>query len=86
MHLFTEWKIQFRLGSSLLGKRIRLYVNHPPTSESSNAEQVAFDRNCYGRLEWQHESRNKDDDTVVYANIVTFTSGSFHYYFIDQDR
>ncbi|XP_046649156.1 glycogen debranching enzyme-like [Daphnia pulicaria] len=77
------WKLQFRLGPSLLGRRIRLYVNHPVADEDGNVE--FFERTQYRQVEWQHDSRNKDDDTAVYADIPTIAPGSYHYYLIDHE-
>lgn len=82
--LFLGWKLQFRLGPSLLGRRIRLYVNHPVADEDGNVE--LFERTQYRQVEWQHDSRNKDDDTSVYADIPTIAPGSYHYYLIDHER
>lgn len=81
---FEGWKLQFRLGPSLLGRRIRLYVNHPIADEDGNVE--LFERTQYRQVEWQHDSRNKDDDTAVYADILTIAPGSYHYYMIDHER
>lgn len=72
------------MGPSLLGKRIRLYVNHPVADADGNVEP--FERTQYRQLEWQHDSRNKDDDTAVYVDVVTIAPGSYHYYFIDHER
>ena len=74
------WKLQFRLGPSLLGRRVRLFVNHPAN------EKTTFDRAQYRELAWEHESRNKDDDTAMHADVILSASGSYHYYFIDLDR
>lgn len=68
----------------MLGRRIRLYVNHPIADEDGNVE--TFDRTQYRQVEWQHDSRNKDDDTAVYADILTIAPGSYHYYMIDHER
>ena len=81
---FTGWKLQFRLGPSLLGRRIRLYVNHPAADADGNVEM--FERTQYRQLEWQHDSRNTDDDTAIYADVVTIAPGSYHYYLIDHER
>jgi glycogen debranching enzyme len=77
------WKLQFRLGPSLLGRRIRLYVNHPTVDVDGVVS--SFERTQYRALTWFHESRNKDDDTAMYTDVIMAASGSYHYYFIDEE-
>jgi len=77
------WKLQFRLGPSLLGRRIRLYVNHPTVDVDGVVS--SFERTQYRAVTWFHESRNKDDDTAMYTDVIMAASGSYHYYFIDEE-
>lgn len=78
--LNKNWILQFRLGPSLLGRRISLYTNYP---EKSNVE---FKRTRYQQLKWnQDEGCKNADDTASYAEIVVNIAGSFHYYFTYED-
>lgn len=62
------WKVEFRLGASLLGKRLDVFINHPLSSDGK------FERQTYYQLQWVDES----------ASIHLTLSGSFHYYVSDQ--
>lgn len=62
------WKVEFRLGASLLGKRLDVFINHPLSNDKK------FERHTYYQLQWVDES----------ANIHLTLSGSFHYYITDQ--
>lgn len=64
----TGWKVEFRLGASLLGKRLDVFINHPLSNDKK------FERHTYYQLQWVDES----------ANIHLTLSGSFHYYITDQ--
>ena len=81
---FPGWKLQFRLGPTLLGRRIRLYTNHPSANDDEGPTE--FDRTQYRAVIWHHESRNKDDDTAMYADVPIIACGSYHYYFVDDER
>lgn len=63
------WKVEFRLGASLLGKSLDLFINYPLR------ENKKFERHTYYPLEWVNET----------ANISLFLAGSFHYYLIDPN-
>ncbi|CAG9760960.1 unnamed protein product [Ceutorhynchus assimilis] len=71
--------LQFRLGPSLLGRKIKLYCNYP----KDNSE---FERGCYQLLNWcQDDGCKNADDTALSVQIVANIAGSFHYYFIYED-
>ncbi|XP_030750314.1 glycogen debranching enzyme isoform X2 [Sitophilus oryzae] len=77
--------LQFRLGPSLLGRKIKLYCNYPP-------ENGVFNRDSYQLLNWcQDEGCKNADDTALFTYIEANLAGSFHYYFVydnadDQER
>ncbi|KMQ85599.1 glycogen debranching enzyme, partial [Lasius niger] len=62
------WKVEFRLGASLLGKTLDVFINHPLSSDKK------FERHTYYQLQWVDES----------ASIHLILPGSFHYYVTDQ--
>lgn len=73
--LENNWIIQFRLGPSLLGRKVNLYCNYPTEDEE-------FNRTTYHLLNWQQdEGCEYADDTALYTQIVLNIPGSFHYYF-----
>lgn len=73
--LEKKWILQFRLGPTLLGRKIFLFCNYPQDNQ-------AFERDHYYQLNWvQDEGCEYSDDTALFAQIVTEISGSFHYYF-----
>ncbi|XP_046385636.1 glycogen debranching enzyme isoform X2 [Ischnura elegans] len=86
------WVLQFRLGASLLGRRVTIYVNHPA---SSSPDPKEFDRHTYHILQWKTDGSAADtsenvrdgvtssgtDGTAIYAEILLSQAGSFHYYF-----
>ena len=73
---FSGWRLQFRLGPSLLGRKVTLYVNHP---EGVDEE---FCRTKYRVLPWQTDSESGSrDDTAIFAELPIRRAGSFHYYF-----
>ncbi|XP_060528992.1 glycogen debranching enzyme [Cylas formicarius] len=75
-----NWTLQFRLGPSLLGRKIKLYLNYPK-------ETNEFERGTYQLLEWcQDEGCKHADDTATFAQIVPKISGSFHYYFVYENE
>lgn len=74
--LEKSWVLQFRLGPSLLGRKVQLHCNYP---EKPKAE---FNRNCYRPVPWcLDEGCNNTDDTSAFCEINIHTAGSFHYYF-----
>nr|XP_012233838.1 PREDICTED: glycogen debranching enzyme isoform X2 [Linepithema humile] len=62
------WKVEFRLGASLLGKSLSVFTNHPLSADKQ------FERHTYYQLQWVDES----------ASIHLTLPGSFHYYVTDQ--
>ena len=73
--LEKNWILQFRLGPSLLGRKVSLYCNYPKENEE-------FKRNSYNLLKWsQDEGCKYSDDTALLTEITVKISGSFHYYF-----
>lgn len=69
------WIVQFRLGPSLLGRKVMLFCNYPQVGRG-------FRRNEYYELQWlQDEGCSHADDTALYAEFVAGMPGSFHYYF-----
>ncbi|XP_050313135.1 glycogen debranching enzyme isoform X2 [Anthonomus grandis grandis] len=77
-----NFTLQFRLGPSLLGRKIKLYCNYP--KERANGTLEEFDRNRYQLLSWcQDEGCKNSDDTASFAEIKEVNvAGSFHYYFV----
>lgn len=65
---FAGWIVEFRLGASLLGKTLDVFINHPLSIDEK------FERHTYYQLQWINES----------ANIQLTLPGSFHYYVTDQ--
>lgn len=73
--LEKNWTIQFRLGPSLLGRKISLYFNYPE-------DDVNFERKRYQLLKWNlDEGCEYSDDTALFTEVILKLSGSFHYYF-----
>ena len=72
------WTILFKLGASLLGKKVKLYTNYPII------EKELFKRLKYHEVAWKHEGANKKDDTCKLAKVLLLLSGSFHYYLVDE--
>lgn len=73
--LEQNWVIQFRLGPSLLGRKVVLFSNYPQLKQE-------FQRKHYYELQWlQDEGCSHSDDTALYAELVVRIPGSFHYYF-----
>ncbi|XP_025994344.2 glycogen debranching enzyme isoform X2 [Solenopsis invicta] len=62
------WIVEFRLGASLLGKALDVFINHPLSADKE------FERHTYYQLQWVDES----------ASIHLTLPGSFHYYVTDQ--
>ncbi|XP_025075084.1 glycogen debranching enzyme isoform X3 [Pogonomyrmex barbatus] len=62
------WTVEFRLGASLLGKTLDVFINHPLSADKK------FERHSYYQLQWVDET----------ASIHLTLAGSFHYYVTDQ--
>ncbi|KAL1498307.1 hypothetical protein ABEB36_009123 [Hypothenemus hampei] len=76
--------LQFRLGPTLLGRKIKLYCNYP---EELDDNLNGFNRSTYQLLNWcQDEGCKNSDDTASFAQLVTKIAGSFHYYFIFENE
>jgi hypothetical protein len=70
-----NWVLQFRLGPSLLGRKVSLYCNYPEKGKE-------FNRHSYNLLKWrQDEGCHYADDTALLTEITPIVSGSFHYFF-----
>lgn len=77
--LQKNWILQFRLGPSLLGRKVLLYCNYPKENEE-------FKRHSYNLLKWQQdEGCEHSDDTALLTELTLELSGSFHYYFVYDD-
>ncbi|XP_054724204.1 glycogen debranching enzyme-like [Uloborus diversus] len=79
--LFTLKKgsiLQFKLGSTLFGQRVKLFTNYPEKLSEG------FKRHTYQELKWKSESMNQGDDTALYAEVCFELAGSFHYLFIPE--
>ncbi|XP_069703236.1 glycogen debranching enzyme isoform X2 [Periplaneta americana] len=71
------WRLQFRLGPSLFGRKVTVYCNHPEGVEEE------YIRNQYRPLQWESdEDTQAGDDTSNFAEVSIRRAGSFHYYFI----
>jgi glycogen debranching enzyme len=67
--------LQFRLGPSLLGRVVQLFVNHPGSAENGGK---AFERETFRELKWL---RDGGDDTAAYVDVPLVLAGSFKFYF-----
>nr|XP_015838644.1 PREDICTED: glycogen debranching enzyme [Tribolium castaneum] len=77
--LQKNWILQFRLGPSLLGRKVSLYCNYPQTGD--------FKRHSYALLKWQQdEGCQHSDDTALLTELTLEKSGSFHYFFTYDDQ
>ena len=77
--LVHGWTLLFKLGPSLLGKKVKLFTNYP-----INGKDACFERLKYYEVSWVHDGTNVKDDTSKLAKIFLLLGGSFHYYLIDQ--
>lgn len=87
--LEKDYILQFRLGPSLLGKRVTIYCNYPNTElayqydQTNDKGEPVFVRNQYTALPWQWDEATKyTDETSAYCEVEVKIPGSFHYYFI----
>ena len=68
--------LEFRLGPTLLGHRVKVYTNCP------EAGAAKFCRTSYRVLEWRRDSDDgANDDTAVFIDLELSRSGSFRFYF-----
>ena len=74
--LKNRWTLLFRLGATLMGKNIRIRTNYP-------VEGQTFDRTKYNVLDWDTHGK---DDTSLTAKIRIQLSGSYHYFFTNDDH
>ncbi|GFU16736.1 glycogen debranching enzyme [Nephila pilipes] len=70
--------IQFKLGSTLFGQSIKLFINYPENPTEG------FKRLVYSELKWRSDSLNKGDDTALHCDVTFELPGSFHYFFIPE--
>ncbi|GIY67804.1 glycogen debranching enzyme [Caerostris darwini] len=70
--------IQFKLGSTLFGQSIKLFINYPENPTDG------FKRLVYRELRWRSDSLNKGDDTALHCDVTFELPGSFHYFFIPE--
>lgn len=76
------WIIEFHLGSSLFGKNVKLFTNHPESAEKE------FERKTYQQLQWisSYVDVSKKspcyEETGIFATLHVCRAGSYHYYFI----
>lgn len=68
--------LEFRLGPTLLGHRVKLFTNCPEAGSGKT-----FARDCYRALDWSKDSDNAKDDTAVFVSLKIVHSGSFRFYF-----
>ncbi|RLU17593.1 hypothetical protein DMN91_009829 [Ooceraea biroi] len=66
------WTVEFKLGASLLGKALNIFINHPLSPDNH------FERRTYYQLQWVSESAGV---TCIKLTLA----GSFHYYASDQE-
>ena len=79
--ILLGWRLQFRLGPSLFGRKVTIYCNHPEKVEDE------YIRNRYRALKWiTDEDTHAGDDTSSFAEVAIRRAGSFHYYFIFDGR
>ncbi|XP_070563768.1 glycogen debranching enzyme-like [Ptychodera flava] len=69
------WKLHFVLGPSLQHLKVKVFCNHPPTTEKK------FDRGEYYELPWQSYSKSKCDQSDNYCEVNLHRAGSFQYFF-----
>ena len=69
--------LEFRLGPTLLGHRVKVYTNCPEAGDGD----AKFCRTSYRVLEWRRDSDNASDDTAVFIDLELSRSGSFRFYF-----
>ena len=69
--------LEFRLGPTLLGHRVKVYTNCPEAGDGD----AKFCRTSYRVLEWRRDSDNASDDTAVFIDLELGRSGSFRFYF-----
>ncbi|KAK2843994.1 hypothetical protein Q5P01_010653 [Channa striata] len=67
------FELQFRLGPSLQGRRVKVHTNYPLEGEP-------FQRNNFRALEWNYPS-GKEDDSDKFCSLDLKMAGSYQYYF-----
>ncbi|XP_037642883.1 glycogen debranching enzyme isoform X1 [Sebastes umbrosus] len=74
------FELQFRLGPSLQGRRVRVHTNYP-------LEGQKFERNNFRVLAWSYPT-GREDDSDKYCSLDLKIAGSYQYYFGygDQER
>ncbi|XP_044288195.1 glycogen debranching enzyme isoform X1 [Varanus komodoensis] len=72
------FELQFRLGPTLQGKHVTVYTNYPAPGET-------FDRHKFRCLSW-HNPTGREDDSDKYCKLDLEISGSYQYYFCQEDQ
>ena len=70
------WTLVFRLGSSLFGRKVKLYSNFP-------SAEKRFARQTYQLLTWDNPAASDD---MLSCSLKITQSGSFHYYIECDDE
>ncbi|CAL8398012.1 unnamed protein product [Arctogadus glacialis] len=66
------FELQFRLGPTLQGKKVRVHTNYP-------AEGQHFDRLAFRALDWMNPAGHDDSDQFCRLDLLV--AGSYQYYF-----
>ena len=66
------FELQFRLGPTLQGKKVRVHTNYP-------AEGQRFDRLAFRALDWMNPAGHDDSDQFCRLDLLV--AGSYQYYF-----
>ena len=66
------FELQFRLGPTLQGKKVRVHTNYP-------AEGQRFDRLAFRALAWLNPADHDDSDQFCKLDLLV--AGSYQYYF-----
>ncbi|KAL6489111.1 hypothetical protein MHYP_G00028520 [Metynnis hypsauchen] len=72
------FELQFRLGPTLQGKRVRVHTNYPARGKKFNSQEFHV-------LEWINPT-GREDDSDKYCKLDLEISGSYQYYFSCGDE
>ncbi|KAG9351106.1 hypothetical protein JZ751_024996 [Albula glossodonta] len=67
------YELQFRLGPTLQGKHVRVFINYPAPGEK-------FNRHKFRALEWVNPT-GREDDSDKFCKLELKIAGSYQYYF-----
>ncbi|XP_036446672.1 glycogen debranching enzyme-like isoform X1 [Colossoma macropomum] len=67
------FELQFRLGPTLQGKRVRVHTNYPARGKKFNSQEFCV-------LEWINPT-GREDDSDKYCKLDLEIAGSYQYYF-----